>query len=144
MEPVTITFDPELVRHFLDRLRRSNAITLPPAEESWTTGNLLALAGACTALAAGHLLAELKDRKRLRDDHGERVEAVTLDAGEALFAAARYVSGLSMLVLAGQDHPAVEPHEATLTGTRPADHVRDSLSSLARRGDRSGRCAWRP
>jgi hypothetical protein len=115
MEPVTIAFDPDRVRHFLGHLMRGGAVTLPPAEESWTAGNLLALAGACTALAAGHLLADLNDRKQLQTAHRERVEAVCLDGGEALFAAARYVAGLSMLVLAGQDHPAVEPHEATLT-----------------------------
>jgi hypothetical protein len=129
MEPVTIAFDPERVRHFLGRRRRSNAITLPPAEESWTTGNLLALAGACTALAAGHLLAELKDRKQLRDAHRERVEAVCFDARDALFAAVQYLSGLSMLVLSGEDHPAIKPHEATLT-------VRDGRWGLERREQR--------
>jgi hypothetical protein len=130
MEPVTITFDPERVRHFLDRLRRGGAVTLPPAEESWTAGNLLALAGACTALAAGHLLADLNERKQLQTAHRERVEAVCLDSGEALFAATRYVSGLSMLVLAGHDHPTLEPHEAILT-------LRNGRWDVARRGPRS-------
>jgi hypothetical protein len=102
------------VRHFLDRLRRGGAVTLPPSEESWTAGNLLALAGACTALAAGHLLAELNDRKHLQGAHRERQEAVCFDARDALFAAEQYISGLSMLVLAGQDSPVVEPHEAIL------------------------------
>jgi hypothetical protein len=104
---ITIRFDPERAKHFLDCLQRDGPVTPPPSEGLWTIDNLLTLAGVCQAVVAATLLDDVARRYAAGEEHPEHVEAACAGTRAKLQAAAAYVRNTCDLFLADPDSPHV-------------------------------------
>lgn len=114
---VSIDFDKQSVRAFVERLNQGQPLS--PPEGGWTPENMLSLAGACFALLCGQGPAGVGE-----SDNEEQDEAAWNTFYDEMHAAVEWCADRTMDVIVGDyDQQFDERHQATIQVVGEEMHV---------------------